>query len=74
MLPRHATHAILLKDEHAYLAHAHLARALEWIERAEPERAVLTNLHNDFDYLRLSAEIPAGVTPAFDGLALDFGP
>ncbi|PJN95873.1 hypothetical protein CNY89_05960 [Amaricoccus sp. HAR-UPW-R2A-40] len=54
--------------------HAHLARALEWIERAEPERAVLTNLHNDFDYLRLSAEIPAGVTPAFDGLALDFGP
>jgi phosphoribosyl 1,2-cyclic phosphate phosphodiesterase len=54
--------------------HAHLAQALEWIGRAEPERAVLTNLHNDFDYLRLSAEIPAGVTPAFDGLALDFGP
>ena len=35
---------------------------------------MLTNLHNDFDYVRLSAEIPAGVTPAFDGLVVDFGP
>lgn len=52
--------------------HAHLARALEWIERAKPARAVLTNLHNDLDYATLVGEIPAGVTPAHDGLVLDF--
>ncbi|MDH2325537.1 MBL fold metallo-hydrolase [Cereibacter sp. SYSU M97828] len=51
--------------------HAHLALALEWIARAAPERAVLTNMHNDLDYDTLCAELPAGVTPAFDGMVLD---
>lgn len=54
--------------------HAHLALTLEWIERARPRRAVLTNLHNDLDYATLAGEIPPGVTPAHDGLALDFAP
>lgn len=54
--------------------HAHLAQSLEWIARIAPRRAVLTNLHNDLDYATLAAEIPAGVTPAHDGLALDFAP
>ena len=30
--------------------HAHLARSLDWIARAAPRRAVLTNMHNDLDY------------------------
>ena len=38
----------------------------------QPARAVLTNLHNDLDYATLAGEIPAGVVPAHDGLALDF--
>lgn len=54
--------------------HAHLARSLEWIARVAPRRAVLTNLHNDLDYATLAGEIPAGVAPAHDGLALDFAP
>ncbi len=52
--------------------HAHLERSLEWIARAAPRQAVLTNMHNDLDYAVLSAEIPAGVIPAHDGLTLDF--
>jgi phosphoribosyl 1,2-cyclic phosphate phosphodiesterase len=48
--------------------HAHLERTLEWIARLQPRRAILTNLHIDMDYGRLTAELPAGVEPAFDGL------
>lgn len=52
--------------------HAHLARSLEWIARAQPRRAVLTNMHNDLDYATVAAETPAHVVPAHDGLTLDF--
>ncbi|MBW8814540.1 MAG: MBL fold metallo-hydrolase [Caulobacterales bacterium] len=48
--------------------HAHLDRALEWIARVKPRRAILTNMHIDLDYAALCAELPAGVEPAFDGL------
>lgn len=52
--------------------HAHLARSLEWIERAQPKRAVLTNMHNDLDYRTLCRETPEHVVPAHDGLVLEF--
>ena len=48
--------------------HAHLERALEWIARLKPWRAILTNLHIDLDYRTLAAELPVGVEPAYDGL------
>ena len=50
--------------------HAHLERALEWIARAKPRRAILTNMHIDMDYAQLCRELPAGVEPAYDGLVL----
>lgn len=49
--------------------HAHLDRALEWIARARPRRAILTNMHIDMDYAQLVAELPPGVEPAYDGLS-----
>jgi phosphoribosyl 1,2-cyclic phosphate phosphodiesterase len=52
--------------------HAHLERSLEWIARAAPRRAVLTNMHNDLDYATVDAETPAHVTPAHDGMVLEF--
>lgn len=52
--------------------HAHLARSLEWIARAAPRRAVLTNMHIDLDYHTVDAETPAHVTPAFDGMTLRY--
>ena len=52
--------------------HAHLARSLEWIARAAPIRAVLTNMHNDLDYRTVAGEAPEGVVPAYDGMVLDF--
>ena len=50
--------------------HAHLDRALSWIERVAPERAVLTNMHVDLDYETLKAELPEGVEPAYDGMVI----
>jgi phosphoribosyl 1,2-cyclic phosphate phosphodiesterase len=52
--------------------HAHLALALEWIARARPTRAILTNMHNDLDYETLRAELPAHVAPAFDGMSVTY--
>ncbi|MBL8550440.1 MAG: MBL fold metallo-hydrolase [Hyphomonadaceae bacterium] len=53
--------------------HAHLALALEWIARLRPRRSILTNLHIDLDYRRLSEELPPGVEPAFDGMTVEIG-
>lgn len=51
--------------------HAHLALTLEWIARAAPKQAVLTNMHIDLDYETVLAETPAHVTPAFDGMIIE---
>jgi phosphoribosyl 1,2-cyclic phosphate phosphodiesterase len=48
--------------------HAHLDRALEWISRARPKQAILTNMHFDLDYETVCAETPDNVTAAYDGL------
>ena len=53
---------------------AHLDQALEWIARARPRQAVTTNMHVDLDYATLARELPPGVEPAHDGLALPFSP
>ncbi len=50
--------------------HAHLALTLDWIARAQPAQAVITNMHIDLDYAGLAAELPPGVVPAFDGLTV----
>lgn len=47
--------------------HAHLALALDWIARAAPAQAVITNMHVDMDYATLTAELPPGTSPAYDG-------
>ncbi len=52
--------------------HAHLDQALSWIERVAPEKAILTNLHIDLDYNKLKAELPRNVSPAFDGMQIQF--
>ncbi len=50
--------------------HAHVDRALEWIARVRPRRAILTNLHIDLDYDALTGRLPPGVEPAYDGMTL----
>lgn len=57
---------------HPHPSHSHLANTLEWIAKAQPKQAVLTNMHNDLDYDVVNAETPAHVHPAFDGMTLTF--
>lgn len=52
-------------------SHAHLDQTLNWIARAAPRRAVLTNMHIDLDHASVDAETPEHVTPAHDGMILD---
>lgn len=58
----------LRRDPHP--THAHLARSLEWMERAKPRRGILTNMHIDLDYATVDAETPDHITPAFDGMVI----
>ncbi|MEM7190059.1 MAG: MBL fold metallo-hydrolase [Pseudomonadota bacterium] len=53
-------------------SHANVATALEWIKRAEPRRAILTNLHVDIDYETLAIQTPDHVEPAYDGLVIEY--
>jgi phosphoribosyl 1,2-cyclic phosphate phosphodiesterase len=53
-------------------SHAHLERSLDWIARARPRRAVLTNMHIDLDYRTVLAETPEHVVPAHDGMAISY--
>mgnify|MGYP005844489159 CR=1 FL=1 len=50
--------------------HAHLEKSLNWIARAAPRRAVLTNMHIDLDYRTVAEETPENVTPAHDGMVI----
>jgi len=75
--PRLAALDVLILDALRYRphpTHAHLERSLEWIARAAPRRAVLTNMHIDLDYATLAAALPPGVIPAHDGLAIELDP
>ena len=52
--------------------HAHVDRALEWIERTGVPNALLTNLHLDLDYHSLKSRLPAHVDVAHDGWTARF--
>lgn len=51
--------------------HAHLERALEWVEQIGAKRAFLTNLHVDMDYAEVDKVTPDHVHPCHDGLIID---
>lgn len=52
--------------------HAHLAMALEWLDKARPQRGILTNMHIDLDYATLMTELPSHITPAYDGMVISY--
>ena len=60
----------LRRDPHP--SHSHLANTLQWIDRAAPKQAVLTNMHVDLDHDTIAAETPDHIRPAHDGLSLTF--
>jgi phosphoribosyl 1,2-cyclic phosphate phosphodiesterase len=51
--------------------HSHLAKTLSWIARVRPRRAVLTHMDQSLDRCELSAELPSGTEPGYDGLIIE---
>jgi phosphoribosyl 1,2-cyclic phosphate phosphodiesterase len=54
-----------------HFTHFHVKRALEWIERLRPRRAVLTHMTGELDYDALKRDLPAGVEPGYDGMVIE---
>ncbi|TPK99142.1 MBL fold metallo-hydrolase [Mesorhizobium sp. B2-4-12] len=52
-------------------SHLSLGQALEWIEKLAPKQAVLTHMHVPLDYATVKGEVPANVTPAYDGMVIE---
>ena len=47
------------------------ARRLQWIERLEPARPMLTHMHVPLDYATVMAETPDHVEPGYDGMVVE---
>ena len=52
-------------------SHFSLVETLVWIERLQPKKAIITNMHIDLDYATLSNNLPQNVVPAFDGMSFE---
>lgn len=52
-------------------SHFSVDEALGWVRRLKPKRAILTHMHVDLDYATLTRELPEGVEPAYDRMAID---
>ena len=51
-------------------AHFNIEQAVETAEELEPGLTVLTHMGHEIDYDELSAELPEGITPAYDGMEI----
>ena len=52
-------------------SHLSLESSLKFINLFKPKKAILTNLHSDFDYDSLKKILPKNIIPAFDGLTIN---
>ncbi len=50
--------------------HSHLELTLDWINRVSPERAILTHMNHEMEYVELSNQLPPNVEPAYDGMVI----
>lgn len=51
-------------------AHFNIEQAVEVAEKLKPGLTVLTHMGHEIDYDELSAELPEGITPAYDGMEI----
>ena len=56
-----------------HVTHLNVEQAVEVVQALAPERAYLTHMTHDLDYVTLSSELPDGIEPAYDGLAIEVG-
>ena len=51
--------------------HAHIDKALTWVERLKPKMTLITHMGPRLDYATLCADLPSGVAPAYDGQVIE---
>ena len=54
----------------AHKTHADVELVLSWVARLRPRRTVLTHMGHDLDWAWMTANLPPGVEPAYDGQIL----
>ncbi len=52
--------------------HMNVEEAVAFIEKINPRRAILTNMHIDIDYATLSSSLPDHIEAAYDGLTIEY--
>ncbi len=52
-------------------SHFSVDEAVAWSQRLAVRRAVLTHMHIDLDYATLARDLPEGIEPAYDGMAIE---
>ena len=55
------------KNNHA---HFNLDQMLEVVKILSPKKTILTNMHNDLDYMQLRTKLPKNIKPGFDGMTV----
>ncbi|MAH83503.1 MAG: MBL fold metallo-hydrolase [Rhodospirillaceae bacterium TMED8] len=54
-----------------HATHVHVAKALEWREKIQPKRCIMTHLGPQLDFQILQESLPKGAEPAFDLMSFD---
>ena len=57
--------------EDPHITHAHVSKVLDWAERVEPKRLILTHLSHRIDYESLSKRLPKFAELAYDGMIIN---
>ena len=52
-------------------SHFSVKQALEWIERLQVKRAILTHMTVELDYEALRRQLPPHVEPGYDGMVVE---
>ncbi|VBB68539.1 Metal-dependent hydrolases of the beta-lactamase superfamily I; PhnP protein [invertebrate metagenome] len=56
---------------HEHKTHASLDTVLQWAQRIQPHRTILTHMGPSLDYVTLKTHLPPAVEPAFDGMVVE---
>ncbi|WP_215842163.1 MBL fold metallo-hydrolase [Acidithiobacillus montserratensis] len=54
----------------AHPTHLNVEEALYWTRRIGARQTIFTHMTHDIDYAKFAAELPAGITPAYDGMVI----
>jgi len=60
-----------LTDRPNHPTHADVDKALGWIDRVKPRRAIITHMGTGLDSEALRQRLPAHTEPAYDGMVID---